>query len=88
MPHTANPKVLIVGPTEEAVQPPIRSGDILVSFRRFDCPFSLENTRKVKKLLHHNFGEGYFQVYSPANAQRMKIYFKGWIETDWRGRIV
>ena len=88
MPQTANPTILVVGKSPRAVQPPIRQRNILAKFRRFDCPFSLRNEKKVSKLLYHNWGEGYYQVYSPAHAQRMKIYFKGRVETNRWGKII
>ena len=85
VPASTNPKVLILGPRKEDTYPPNQR--ILYTFRRFECPFNLNNERKVKKLLHNNFGEGYFKVYSPGHAQRMKIYFKGEVKTDRWGRI-
>lgn len=73
-----NPKILILGPTEEETYPPRMN--VLADFRRFECPWNLNRESKVRKLLWKNFGPGYYKVYSPGHAQRMKIYFEGEVE--------
>lgn len=78
--NQVNPKILILGPTKEDTHPP--KMNVLADFRRFDCPWNLNRESNVRKLLWKNFGRGYYKVYSPGHAQRMKIYFEGELDKD------
>lgn len=82
-----NPKILILGPTKEDTHPP--SMNVLADFRRLDCPLNLNRESVVRKFLWINFGPGYYKVYSPGHAQRMKTYFDGKLEQNpYKGGLV
>lgn len=84
----ANPSVLVVGgDNKEDARPP--NMNVLYKFPAMtEVPFDLNDVDEIKEALYNKFGEGYYRVYAPAHAQRMKNFYKGWVVRDdtksWR----